>query len=118
MANNTVLKNNLAGKVATDATWIGVATAAQSAGTAGTVNNEATGGSPSYARKQTTWGSATAGVVTGSQVTIDLPAGTYTTVLLCTSSSGSTLYEWYQLPTAVTLSVQGTLAITPSFTES
>lgn len=116
MANNTVLKNALAGKVATDATWIGVATAAQSAGA--TVSNEATGGSPAYARKQTTWGSASGGIVTGSAVTIDLPAGTYTTVLLCTASTGNTLYEWYQLPSSVVLSVQGTLTITPTFTES
>lgn len=118
MANNTVLKNALAGKVATDATWIGVATAAQSAGTGGTVNNEATGGSPAYARVQTTWGSAASGVVTGSAVTINLPAGTYTTVILCTASTGNTLYEWYQLPSSVVMSVQGTLTITPSFTES
>lgn len=116
MANNSILKNALAGKVASDATWIGVATAAQSAGS--TVTSEATGGSPAYARKQTTWGSASGGVVTGSAITLDLPAGAYTHVLLCTASTGNTLYEWYALPSSVTFSTQGTLTITPTFTES
>ena len=38
--------------------------------------SEASGGG--YARKQTTWGSGSNGVTTGSQVTFDLAAGTYT----------------------------------------
>jgi len=38
--------------------------------------NEATGGSPAYARKLSTW-TASAGVVSGTQVTVDVPAGTY-----------------------------------------
>jgi hypothetical protein len=116
MANNTIIKNAVANKVATDATWIGLATAGQSAGTA--VTSEATGGSPAYARKQTTWGAASGGVVTGSAVTIDLAAGTYTHVLLCTASTGSTLYEWYALGTPIVMSQQGTANITPTFTES
>lgn len=116
MSNNSIIKNALANKVAADATWIGVATAAQSAGS--TVTSEATGGSPAYARKQTTWGAASGGVVTGTQITLDLPAGTYTHVLLCTASTGNTLYEWYALPSSVVLSVQGTLAITPTYTQS
>ena len=41
--------------------------------------NEATGGSPAYARKTTTWaGGASDGVVTGTAVVFDVPAGTYT----------------------------------------
>lgn len=41
--------------------------------------NEATGGSPAYARKTTTWtGGTSDGEVTGSAVVFDVPAGTYT----------------------------------------
>lgn len=41
--------------------------------------NEATGGSPAYARKTTTWASgAVDGIVTGSAVVFDVPAGEYT----------------------------------------
>lgn len=41
--------------------------------------NEATGGTPAYARKTTTWsGGAADGVVTGTAVVFDVPAGTYT----------------------------------------
>lgn len=40
---------------------------------------EATGGSPAYARKTTTWaGGAVDGAVSGSPVAFDVPAGTYT----------------------------------------
>lgn len=114
--NVAASKNALAGKFATDATWIAVCTASPGAGPA--VSNEATGGSPAYARKQTTWGSASGGVISGSAVTVDLPAGTYTHIAICTASTGSTLYEWYALGTSLVMSVQGTVQITPSFTEA
>lgn len=45
------------------------------AGTTGA--NEASGGTPAYARVQTTWTSGGTGTNTGSQVTINAPAGTY-----------------------------------------
>lgn len=48
--------------------------------------NEATGGSPAYARKTTTWSAgASDGVVAGSEVAIDAPAGTYTHMGVWTS---------------------------------
>lgn len=37
--------------------------------------NELTGGSPAYARKQLTWGTAAAGAVSAGLVTFDVPAG-------------------------------------------
>lgn len=112
--NVAASKNALAGKFATDATWIAITTASPGAGPA--VSNEATGGG--YARQQTTWGSASGGVVTGSQVTVPLAAGTYTHIAICTASTGSTLYEWYPLGTSLVLSVAGNVLVTPSFTES
>ncbi len=68
--------------------WISVHTA--DPGTTGT--NEATGGTPAYARKQTTWTSSTGGVVNGSQVTVDLPAGTFVWAGIWSASTG--LYNW------------------------
>lgn len=41
--------------------------------------NEVSGGSPAYSRKTTTWaGGAVDGVVSGTPVTFDVPAGEYT----------------------------------------
>lgn len=48
--------------------------------------SEATGGSPAYARKTTTWaGGASDGAVVGSAVTFDVPAGEYTHLGVWTS---------------------------------
>ncbi|MGW4371033.1 phage tail fiber protein [Nocardia takedensis] len=81
--------------------------------------NEATGGSPAYARKSSTWTSGTGGVITGSQVTIDLPAGTYTYVgLWKTVSGGSADFIDKVAISATTLGAQGQLLITPTFTQS
>lgn len=82
-------------------------------GTTGT--SEATGGSPAYARKTTTWsGGASDGVVTGSQVTFDVPAGTYTHVGLW---NGSTFIDKVAI-TSTTLSGQGQVLVTPTVTIS
>lgn len=89
--------------------WIAVYTNV-SAGT------EATGGSPAYARKQTTWsGGASDGVATGSQVAIDLPAGTYDGVGIYTASTGGTLIEKVSI-TSTTLGAQGQILVTPTVT--
>ncbi|MFC4126450.1 phage tail fiber protein [Nocardia rhizosphaerae] len=86
-------------------------------GTTGT--NEASGGTPVYERKQTTWTSGTGGVVTGAQVTIDLPAGTYTYVgLWKTATGGETDFIDKVAISSTTLGAQGQLLITPTFTQS
>ncbi|MFR9767039.1 hypothetical protein [Nocardia sp. SC052] len=79
--------------------------------------SEASGGSPAYARKQTTWTSATGGVVNGSQVTVDLPAGTYTHIGIWSAASGGTFIDKCAI-TSTTLGAQGQLLITPTFTQS
>jgi hypothetical protein len=96
-----------------NATWIAVCTASPGVGPA--VSNEATGGS--YARVQTTWGTVTAGVVSGSAVTVNLPVGTFTHIAICTAATGSTLYDWYPLGTSIVMSIAGTVTITPTDTE-
>lgn len=94
-------------------TWISVHTS--DPGTTGT--SEATGGSPAYARKQTTWTSSTGGVVNGSQVTVDLPAGTYTYIAVWSASTSGTFIDKAAI-TSTTLGAQGQLLITPTFTQS
>ena len=82
-------------------------------GTAGT--SEATGGSPAYGRKQTTWtGGASDGSVPGSQVTFDAPAGTYTHVGVWSASTGGTFVAGFPLSTPVTLGAQGQILVTPA----
>lgn len=79
---------------------------------------EASGGSPAYARKQTTWdGDVSDGIATGSQVEIDLPSGTYTHVGIFTAASGGTLVEKVAI-TSTTLGAQGKLLVTPTITVS
>ncbi|MFI5775968.1 hypothetical protein [Nocardia sp. NPDC051570] len=81
--------------------------------------NEAKDGAPAYARKQTTWTSGTGGVINGSQVTIDLPAGTYNYVgLWKTATGGQADFIDKVLISSTTLGGQGQLLITPTFTQS
>lgn len=67
--------NAAANGIASAGTYISAHTA--DPGTTGT--SEVAGGSPAYARKQTTWGTAAAGERVGSQVSIDIPAATAVT---------------------------------------
>lgn len=94
-------------------TWCGLATG--DPGTSATPSNEATGGSPAYARKQTTWGSVSSSASTGSAVTIDVAAGTYTWALLASASSGNNMIDTANIVDTV-LSAQGQIILTPTFT--
>lgn len=96
-------------------TWIGVATA--DPGTSATPSNEATGGSPAYARKQTTWTSSTGGVVTGTSVTVDVPTGTFTHIILANLVSGANMVDKAAV-TSVVMSAQGQIVITPTYTQT
>jgi hypothetical protein len=79
--------------------------------------NEVTGGS--YARVATTWGTVTGGSMTGTQVTINVPAGTTITNWgLWTLGSGGAFYDGGQLPTSVTYAIAGTYLITVTLTAS
>lgn len=83
-------------------------------GTTGT--NEATGGSPAYARKATTWTAGTAdGVVGGSQVTFDVPAGTFTYIGIWSAATGGTFIDKASIA-STTLSGQGQVLVTPTVT--
>lgn len=108
-------RNSMATYYGTQASWIGVATS--DPGTSSTPSGEASGGSPAYARKQTTWGTAASSAITGSAVTIDLAAATYTFMILATASSGNNMWDKASI-TSTTLGSQGQLIITPTYTQS
>lgn len=87
-----------------------------SPGTTGT--NEVTGGSPAYARKQTTWGTVTDGAVTGSEVIFDVPAGTTIThVGIWSASTSGTFVDWAD-SSDISFTPQGQVKVTPSYTQS
>lgn len=91
--------------------WLSLHTA--DPGTAGTVG-EVTGGTPAYARKQTTWtGGAADGSVVGSEVAFDVPAGTFTHIACWTAATGGT-FLWSQAISGITFPGQGVLKITPT----
>lgn len=78
--------------------------------------SEASGGG--YARKQTAWtGGAIDGTITGSQVTIDVPAGTWAWCGIWSAQTGGTWVEKFSVnPT--TLSAAGQIIVTPTITMS
>lgn len=79
--------------------------------------SEATGGSPAYARKQTTWtGGASDGSVAGSEVTFDVPAGTYTHMGIWSAVSSGTFVGGFALASSATLGAQGQVKVTPTIT--
>jgi hypothetical protein len=79
--------------------------------------NEATGGSPAYARKQTTWSAGSSdGIYTGTEVSIDVPAGTYTYAGVWSAVSGGT-FRGSQAITSATYGGQTVVKVTPSFSQ-
>lgn len=94
-------------------TFASIHTAA--AGTTGA--NEATGGSPAYARKPITWtDGASDGSTVGSQVTFDVPAGTYVEIGFWSASSGGTFGGSLALSSNAVFGAQGQLLVTPTLT--
>lgn len=60
--------------------------------------SEASGGTPAYARKQTTWaGGAVDGVVSGSSVPIDVPGDDYPYWGIWSAPTGGTFVGGFQL---------------------
>jgi hypothetical protein len=105
----------LANTYGTLGNYIGLATG--DPGTTATPTAEATGGSPAYARKPTTWTSGSGGSLGGSAVTIDVPAGTYTHILLASAVSGNNMIDKADI-TDVVMSNQGQVVVTPSYTQT
>jgi hypothetical protein len=110
----TTTKNALATAYAGLGAYVSLHTASPAA----TGANEATGGSPAYARKQTTWGTAAGSTISGSEVTFDVGAGTYTHWGLWTAATGGTFIDGGALSASVTLSAQGQVKAPISYTQS
>ena len=111
----TTQRENLSTAYGNAGSWISCHTGAP--GSTGAA--EYSGGSPAYARKQTTWTPGPSdGVNSGSQVTIDVGATTITHIGLWTAASAGTFLDFYALGTAQTFATQGQLLVTPSFTQS
>lgn len=80
--------------------------------------SEATGGAPAYARQPTTWtAGASDGVVNGSEVTIDLPAGTYTHFGVWSDATAGTFIGGGTIA-STTLGAQGQIKVTPTYTQT
>jgi hypothetical protein len=79
--------------------------------------NEVAGGT--YARVATTWGAISAASVTGSQVTINVPAATTITHWgIWDAGSAGNYYDGGLLPASQTYSSAGTYLLTPTLTAS
>lgn len=75
--------------------------------------NEVTGGS--YARQQTTWGSAASGDRVGSQISASIPAGTTLTHWgIWSAASGGTFLGGFALGASETFGSAGTWLHTPT----
>lgn len=116
MAFTNATKESAATSVTGLGAWVSLHTS--DPGTTGA--GEATGGSPAYARKQTTWTAGSSdGVVNGSAVSIDVPAGTYTHAGVWTAATAGTFIGGFALSSSTgALPGQAVVQVTPSITVS
>ncbi|WP_225725441.1 MULTISPECIES: hypothetical protein [unclassified Nocardia] len=84
-------------------------------GPTGTPTTEATGGG--YSRQPVKWNPAANGTATGQQVTMSVPAGTWTYAGLWTAATGGNMIDRVQIATTQ-VSTTSTLLVTPSITIS
>lgn len=115
MVTCTATLNTLAADYAALGSFVGLATA--SPGTTSTPTGEASGGSPAYARKSTTWSAGSTGVQNGTAATIDVAAATYTYMLVASSSAGNNMQDNATI-TSVTMGAQGQIVVTPTYTQT
>lgn len=112
----TASVNTMASNYVSGHTWVGVA--GSDPGTTTTPAAEASGGTPAYARKATTWSAGTTGVQNGTQVSIDLAAGTYSWMILASAATVAAANMWDNVSfPSQTLSADGPLLLTPTYTQ-
>lgn len=112
VTNQLATAQNLCNDYTALGNWIALCTGPP--GTSATILNECSGGSPAYARQETTWTAGSNGSATGSPVTFNLPAGTYPYAAMCQSSSGNTMVDWCILNTPIMVTTQAAVQFTPS----
>jgi hypothetical protein len=105
-------RNSLCDTLVGLGTWYSLHTA--DPGTTGA--SEATGGSPAYARKQSTFAAASGGSRAGSLVTFDVASGTYSHWGQWTASSAGTYIDGGALPAPEVFAAQGQYDLTPTIT--
>lgn len=110
MGNVATTNQNLANDYSAMGAYIGLCTGPPASGAL----NEATGGSPAYARQLTTWTAGTNGSASGSQVTFNLAAGTYPYAMMCSAATGNNLVDWCILPTPIVVTSQAAITFNPA----
>lgn len=112
--NNATSRTAMAAYFATQAPWAALYSTAGGA-TAGT---ELTGGSPAYARKAGTWGTAASSAVTSSPPAFDVASGaTVAGAGYHSASTAGTYWEGGSV-TSQAFSSQGTYTLTGTYTQS
>lgn len=108
MAINTTGKNYMLDQFKTQIGYMSLHTAYPA-----TTGNEITGGSPAYARKAVTWGTATGGAISASnQPVFDVPAGTTVAAVgFFSAVTAGTLYGDFDV-TDEAYANQGTYTVT------
>ncbi len=76
--------------------------------------NEATGGSPAYARKALVFAAAASGTAAAAEVTFDVPAGTYTHFGTWSAVSAGTFRGGNALSASQVMGAQGQIKVTVS----
>jgi hypothetical protein len=115
MVNCTATLNSIASYYAGLGTYIGLATG--NPGSTSTPANEATGGSPSYARVATDWSSGSTGVQNGTAVTINVAEGDYDYMILASGGSGNNQVDNCAITTVI-MSAQGQIVCNPVYTQT
>lgn len=105
------MKTALLNAYAAQGTWISLHTA--DPGSTGA--SEVSGGTPAYARQQTTWGTPSAGSMTGSKVSINVPATTVVAAGVYSAQTSGTYLDKLSIP-STTVSANATIDVTPTIT--
>lgn len=114
MTNVTSTAQNQVNDYSAQGNWIGLCSG--NPGSTSAPSNEASGGSPAYARQATSW-NVSGPTAIGSAVTINVPAGTYGYMIMCSASSGNNMVDWCPITPQVATS-QTTITVTPLATAS
>lgn len=105
------IKTALLNAYAAQGTWLSLHTA--DPGSTGA--SEVSGGTPAYARKQTTWGTPASGSMVGSKVSINVPATTVVAAGVWSASTTGTYLDKLTIA-STTVSANATIDVTPTIT--
>jgi hypothetical protein len=106
-------RQTLANAYAGLGTYIGVCTG--DPGTTNTPANETSGSG--YTRVATTWTPGSTGTEAGSPCTINVPAGTFTYILLASGVSGTNMVDKTSV-SSTAMGSPGQLVVTPNYTQT